>query len=114
MSRSRTWGYEQADCIGNNALGLFIDDLEYLIAHFTQAPNLHTEARIFQAQAAADTLVQHYATHARRTQAFQDQKVTIRAIDTGKSGVQLLPVFSAGLKKSLETLLAQSNATPIH
>ena len=114
MTRSRTWGYEQPDCTGNNALGLFIDDLDYVIQHFVRAPGLQTEARVFQAQAAANTLVQEYRDRARKTQAFNGQYIEIRAVNMGNDTVQLLPVFSPGLKQALTTLLEKTRTTQPH
>lgn len=108
------WGYERPDCVGNNALALFIDDIQRVLdAH--AATDGSTEARLFQVQADANQLLKGYATHARGTPAFKDQFITIRAVDaSGQTPAQWLPLFSPGLKQALQTLLKRSQDTSSH
>src|SRR3546814_5919356 len=68
---SRPWGYERADCSGDYALSLFLDDMERVVDHYaTQASEEPLETRLFRAQAAANKLLQAYDKNARKTDAF--------------------------------------------
>lgn len=108
-----TWGYERPDCIGNNALALFIDDIQRILDHYGQMQGA-AETRLFQAQAAANKLLKAYETNARRTTAFHGQFIEIKSVSAMGSAPQWVPLFSPGLKQALKTLLDRSNDTPTH
>ena len=108
------WGYERVDCSGSHALSLFLDDLEHLVDHYANLPGQHMETRVFQAQAAANKLLQAYQKNARRTDAFTHQSIQIKAITDAQQKVQLVPIFSSGLKQHLLKLLERSNKTTQH
>lgn len=110
---NQTWGYERPDCIGNNALALFIDDIQRILDHYAQLDGT-PETRLFQAQAAANKLLQAYQKNARKTQAFNGQFIEIKAVVAGNSTAQWVPIFSSGLKQALKTLLEHSKNTPTH
>lgn len=110
-----SWGYERPDCVGNNALALFIDDIQRIVDHYSQQPGA-LETRLFQAQAAANKLLKAYEKNARKTTAFSGQYIEIKAVKTDPSATtqQWAPIFSSGLKLALKTLLQHSQNTPTH
>ena len=108
------WGYERADCNGDQALNLFLEDLEHLVDHYTKLPGQHVETSAFQAQAAANKLLQAYQKNARRTEAFNNQYIEIKSMIDGQGVTQLVPIFSSGLKQNLLRLLERSNKTTQH
>lgn len=108
-----TWGYERPDCIGNNALALFIDDIQRVLDHYSQLPGA-PEERLFQAQAAANKLLQAYQKNARKTKAFDGQYIEIKTVVTDKPQPQWVPIFSSGLKQAMKALLEHTRTTPTH
>ncbi len=107
------WGYERPECRGSFALSLFLDDMDRLVTHYatkTESP----EIRQFQAQAAANKLVQAYQKNARGTQAFTHQSIEIRSVIDNTGHLQFVPIFSSGLKACLMELLQRSNQTHLH
>ena len=111
---ARPWGYERADCRGDFALSLFLDDIEYLIDHYATQTGGQQEAQLFRAQAAANKLLQAYQKNARRTEAFNNQYIEIKSMIDGQGVTQLVPIFSSGLKQNLLRLLERSNKTTQH
>ncbi len=107
------WGYEQADCRGDYALSLFLDDLQRLLDHY-EARNGQAEQNLLDAQAAANKLISAYQKNARNTQAFDRQSIQIRSVITAADHAQFVPIFSAGLKQNLQRLLDRSNQTNLH
>lgn len=110
------WGYERADCRGSFALSLFLDDMDNLITHYTdqaQAPE-DRQTALFQAQAAANKLLQAYEKNARNTTAFTHQFIEIKSIVDAQGNLQLVPIFSMGLKQHLVDLLKRTNETRLH
>jgi uncharacterized protein YfcZ (UPF0381/DUF406 family) len=107
------WGYERPDCIGNHALALFIDDIQRVLDHYAQRPG-STEIQVFQAQAAANKLLQAYDKNARKTTAFKGQHIEIKVVDAGDGQSRWVPLFSEGLKRALKALLERSQSTPSH
>lgn len=107
------WGYERIDCRGDFALSLFLDDMERLLAHYVQGAD-SAEVRQFQAQAAANKLLQAYQKNARATQAFTRQSIEIRSVANAAGQTQFVPIFSAGLKACLMALLKRSNDAYLH
>lgn len=99
-----TWGYERPDCVGNNALALFIDDIQRVLDHYTQVSGT-PEERLFQAQAAANKLLQAYQKNARKTRAFDNQYLEIKTVTVGDAEPQWVPIFSSGLKQAMKALL---------
>ena len=108
------WGYERADCRGDHALNLFLEDLEHLVDHYTSQTAQHQETRIFQAQAAANKLLQAYQKNARNTDAFTNQSIQIKSVIDAQHTLQLVPIFSSGLKQHLLRLLERTNSTTHH
>ncbi|PLC54990.1 hypothetical protein CR155_05935 [Pollutimonas nitritireducens] len=111
---TKQWGYERADCRGSFALSLFLDDMERLIEHYTGQAAAQPEAVIFQAQAAANKLVQAYERNARNTTAFTKQSIEIKSVVDAEGALLLVPIFSTGLKQKLVELLKRSNETKVH
>lgn len=110
------WGYERADCRGSFALSLFLDDMDKLVTHYAaraQAPD-QRQVSLFQAQAAANKLLQAYQKNARNTTAFAHQFIEIKSIEDAEGLVQFVPIFSSGLKQQLLVLLKRSNETHLH
>jgi len=107
------WGYERADCRGDFALSLFLDDMDRLVRHYA-AQNLHPDTRLVQAQAAANKLVRAYGENARGTQAFSDQSIQIKSFVDESGSLVLVPIFSAELKKHLVSLLNRSDPSTLH
>ncbi|NYT61423.1 hypothetical protein H0A66_03665 [Alcaligenaceae bacterium] len=108
------WGYERADCRGSYALSLFLDDMDKLITHYTSEAAKRPDAVLFQAQAAANKLLQAYQKNARNTVAFTNQFIEIKSLINNQNQLQLVPIFSAGLKEKLVELLHKSNQTSLH
>ncbi|MFT0546847.1 hypothetical protein ACMHYO_10950 [Allopusillimonas ginsengisoli] len=108
------WGYERADCTGEYALALFLDDMERVVEHYATLDGEQVETRIFQAQAAANKLLKAYANNARKTTAFDGQFIDIKAFVNEDGQTQFVPIFSSGLKQKLLTLLKRSNQTTRH
>lgn len=108
------WGYERADCRGSYALSLFLDDMDKLITHYTSVAVERPDAVVFQAQAAANKLLQAYEKNARNTAAFTNQFIEIKSLVDAKKQIQLVPIFSSGLKQKLVELLHKSNQTSLH
>lgn len=108
------WGYERADCRGSFALSLFLDDMDRLIAHYTDQLSAQPDAGLFQAQAAANKLLQAYEKNARNTTAFTLQSIEIKSLVDGQGKLVLVPIFSSGLKRQLVELLNRSNNTSVH
>lgn len=107
------WGYERADCRGNFALSLFLDDMERVVKHYaTQGAD--PETRLAQAQAAADKLLQAYQKNAKGTKAFTGQSIKIKSFVDESGSLAFVPIFSAELKQHLVDLLNRSNQTSIH
>lgn len=111
---TKQWGYERADCRGSFALSLFLDDMDRLIEHYTGQAAEQPDAVLFQAQAAANKLVQAYEKNARNTTAFSNQFIEIKSVVDGKGTLLLVPIFSSGLKQKLVELLNRSNETSLH
>src|SRR3546814_332377 len=112
---SRPWGYERADCSGDYALSLFLDDMERVVDHYaTQASEEPLETRLFRAQAAANKLLQAYDKNARKTDAFANQFIEIKSIADAENKQQFVPIFSSGLKARLIRLLNRTNQTSQH
>ena len=111
---TKQWGYERADCRGSFALSLFLDDMDRLIEHYTALAAEQPDVVLFQAQAAANKLVQAYAKNARNTTAFNSQSIEIKSVVDDKGMLLLVPIFSSGLKQKLVELLKRSNATSVH
>ncbi len=111
---TKQWGYERADCRGSFALSLFLDDMDRLIEHYTGQAAEQPDAVLFQAQAAANKLVQAYEKNARNTTAFTNQFIEIKSVVDGKGAPLLVPIFSSGLKQKLVELLNRSNETSVH
>ncbi len=111
---TRPWGYERADCRGDFALSLFLDDIEHLVDHYSAQADEQLEARLFRAQAAANKLLQAYEKNARKTDAFTHQFIEIKCIVDGQDKQQFVPIFSTGLKTQLVRLLNQTNQTTRH
>ncbi|NYT57355.1 hypothetical protein H0A65_00295 [Alcaligenaceae bacterium] len=111
---TRQWGYERTECTGDHALNLFLEDLEHLVDHYTADTGRQPETRLFQAQAAANKLLQAYQKNARKTDAFTHQFIEIKSIIDAQGNLQLVPIFSSGLKQHLLRLLKKSNATTHH
>lgn len=109
-----SWGYERADCAGDHALGLFLDDMERVVEHYASLEGMQPDARVFQAQAAANKLLQAYAKNARKTTAFNGQFIEIKSFVNAAGQIQLVPIFSSGLKQALIKLLNRSNQTTRH
>src|SRR5690606_27307950 len=95
-----TWGYERADCRGDYALSLFLDDMDRLVKHYVVQDG-SVEENVFQAQAAANKLLRAYEHNARNTTAFTKQSIQIKAIVDSSQTMQFLPIFSSGLKEHL-------------
>ena len=108
------WGYERADCKGDHALNLFLEDLEHLVDHYAGQTGQQLETRVFQAQAAANKLLQAYQKNARNTDAFTNQFIEIKSVIDAQDTLQLVPIFSMGLKQHLLRLLKRSNTTTRH
>ncbi|HEY9280182.1 MAG TPA: hypothetical protein VIP51_08925 [Eoetvoesiella sp.] len=108
-----TWGYERADCRGDYALSLFLDDIDRLVTHYASLSG-QLEANLFQAQAAANKLLQAYEKNARGTRAFANQSIEIKSIINDTQQLQFVPIFSSGLKEYLIKLLKRSNQTSVH
>ncbi|WP_442592588.1 hypothetical protein ACSBPU_13425 [Parapusillimonas sp. JC17] len=108
------WGYERAYCTGDHALALFLDDMERVVEHYANLNGAQLDARVFQAQAAANKLLQAYAKNARKTTAFNDQFIEIKSFVNAAGQTQLVPIFSSGLKQALIRLLNRSNQTTRH
>jgi len=111
---TRQWGYERTECTGDHALNLFLEDLEHLVDHYTAETGQQPETRLFQAQAAANKLVQAYQKNARNTAAFTHQFIEIKSVVDAHDKLQLVPIFSSGLKQHLLRLLKKSNARTQH
>lgn len=109
--KARPWGYERADCRGDFALSLFLDDIEHLVDHYSAQTGEQLEARLFRAQAAANKLLQAYEKNARKTDAFTHQFIEIKCIADGENATQFVPIFSSGLKTQLVRLLNRTNQT---
>lgn len=107
------WGYERADCRGDFALSLFLDDMERVIKHYA-TQDTDPEACLAQAQAATDKLLQAYQQNAKGTNAFTGQSIKIRSFVDESGRLAFVPIFSAGLKQHLVDLLNRSNHTSIH
>jgi len=107
------WGYEQANCRGDYALSLFLDDIQRLLDHY-EARDGQVELNLLDAQAAANKLIGAYQINARGTQAFERQSIEIRSIVNAQDRIQFVPIFSAGLKQNLLRLLKRSNQTNLH
>jgi len=110
----RQWGYERADCRGDYALNLFLDDMEHLVDHYAAQSSEQIETRLFQAQAAANKLLQAYEKNARNTEAFSGQSIEIKSVIDAQNVLQFVPIFSSGLKQQLIRLLKRTNATVQH
>ncbi len=116
MTTTPQWGYERSDCRGSFALSLFLDDMDRLVDHYTSQAKAHVEPDrvVFQAQAAANKLLQAYERNARNTTAFARQSIEIKPVVGSDHHVMLVPIFSSGLKQHLVELLRRSNATSVH
>ncbi|HUG59931.1 MAG TPA: hypothetical protein VL002_16990 [Candidimonas sp.] len=111
---TQQWGYERADCRGDFSLSLFLDDMDRLITHYTAQASEQPETVLFQAQAAANKLLQAYEKNARNTTAFSNQFIEIKSVVDAKDSLVLVPIFSSGLKQKLIELLKRSNQTSLH
>ncbi|MDS1141997.1 hypothetical protein RE432_16260 [Pusillimonas sp. SM2304] len=111
---TRQWGYERADCSGDYALNLFLDDMEHLVDHYAAPSGEQLETRLFQAQAAANKLLQAYEKNARNTAAFTGQFIEIKSVVDAQDVLQFVPIFSSGLKQQLIKLLKRSNTATQH
>ncbi|WP_353150044.1 hypothetical protein [Pollutimonas bauzanensis] len=111
---TKQWGYERADCRGDFALSLFLDDMDRLITHYTGRASEQPETVLFQAQAAANKLLQAYEKNARNTTAFTSQFIEIKSLINATNNLVLVPIFSSGLKQKLVELLNRSNQTSLH
>ena len=111
---TKQWGYERADCRGDFALSLFLDDMDRLITHYTGRASDHPETVLFQAQAAANKLLQAYEKNARNTDAFTRQFIEIKCVTDEHDTQQFVPIFSSGLKAQLLRLLHRTNQTSRH
>lgn len=119
-----SWGYERADCVGDFALSLFLDDIDTLITHYTEiangtadqptSPAHHPETTVFQAQTAANKLLKAYQNNARKTDAFTNQHIDVKSVVDNNGALLLVPIFSTGLKQHLLRLLDRSNKTLLH
>jgi hypothetical protein len=116
MTTTPQWGYERADCRGSFALSLFLDDMDKLVDHYTSQAQAQGEPErvVFQAQAAANKLLQAYEKNARNTMAFTRQSIEIKPVVGADHKIMLIPIFSSGLKQHLVELLRRSNATSVH
>lgn len=108
------WGHERPDCAGDHALALFLDDMERVVEHYANLDGVQLETRLFQAQAAANKLLQAYAKNARRTTAFDGQFIEIRSFVNDAGRTQFVPIFSSGLKQALIRLLDRSTQVTRH
>jgi len=113
MALNENWGYARMDCRGDHALSLFLDDIERLLRHYASLDG-QPEANRFQAQAAANTLIQAYDKNARGTQAFKNQSIEVRSFVNDRQCLEFVPIFSSGLKAKLVALLKRSNAAATH
>ncbi|MGB3287993.1 MAG: hypothetical protein WBA83_01830 [Burkholderiaceae bacterium] len=111
---TRSWGYERADCRGDFALDLFLDDIEHLVDHYAAQTQEQLEARLFRAQAAANKLLQAYEKNARNTDAFTRQSIEIKCVTDERNRQQFVPIFSSGLKAQLVRLLNRTNQATRH
>ncbi|MGB6103575.1 MAG: hypothetical protein WBF88_06965 [Pusillimonas sp.] len=111
---TRQWGYERADCNGDHALNLFLEDMEHVVDHYAGQTGQPLETRLFQAQAAANKLLQAYQKNSRNTHAFNDQFIEIKSVVDAQDRLQFVPIFSNVLKQQLIRLLKRSNATTQH
>ena len=111
---SPKWGYERPDCAGDNALALFLDDIERVVEHYAGLDGIQLETRVFQAQAAANKLLGAYAKNARNTSAFAGQFIEIKSFINESGKTQFVPIFSGELKRALVKLLNRSNETTRH
>jgi hypothetical protein len=98
------WAYQRPDCRGPKALGYFIDDLQKVLDDHTAQVNA-SPAALYDAQADANKLLQHYAQVPAAPLAFEGQSITLKTADNGRGGIQLVPLFSAALKQALVKLL---------
>ncbi len=111
---TKQWGYERADCRGSYALSLFLDDMDVLVTHYASQTLEQPETVLFQAQAAANKLLQAYEKNARNTSAFINQYIEIKSVVDAEGKLLLVPIFSSGLKQKLIALLKRSNETSMH
>jgi len=104
------WGYQRPECRGANALGLFIDDLHRVLEGH-EGNVAKSPAALYQAQADTNALVRRYADLAGAPAVFAGQSITLRTAPAEHGGVQLVPLFSAGLKQALVALLRAGETT---
>lgn len=102
-----SWGHERADCRGDRALGFFIDDLHRVLSQHDDAREGGALALI-PAQQAVDALLRRYVEIGASPAAFNGQTITLRQGADQMGVAQIVPVFSAGLKAALTTLLRRS------
>jgi len=104
------WGFQRPDCRGANALGLFIDDLQRVLdGHESNVAK--SPAALYQAQADTNALVRRYADLTNAPAVFAGQSITLRTAPADHGGVQLVPLFSPGLKQALVALLRVGEST---
>lgn len=105
-----SWGYQRPDCRGANALGLFIDDLHRVLEGH-EGKVAKSPAALYQAQADTNALVRRYADLTNAPAVFAGQSITLRTAPGEQGGVQLVPLFSPGLKQALIALLRAGEST---
>ena len=98
------WGYERADCRGPRALGLFIDDLDRVLAEHT-AGRESSPLAVMAAQHNIDQVMQHYVRVGAHPPAFNGQTVTLRQGTDAQGQHHVVPIFSPELKQALIALL---------
>lgn len=111
---TRKWGYESPACSGSYALSLFLDDMDCLVEHYAGRTDATLETRLFQAQAAANKLLQAYDKNARNTTAFKQQFIEVKSTTDEQGKLIFVPIFSTGLKQQLVELLYKTDHSNQH
>ena len=111
---TRKWGYESPACSGSYALSLFLDDMDCVVEHYASNTDQPLETRLFQAQAAANKLLQAYDKNARNTTAFKQQFIEVKSTTDEHGKLVFVPIFSTGLKQQLVALLYKTDHSNQH
>lgn len=114
MTTTINWGYQRADCRGDFALSLFLDDMDRLVTHYAAQTEQQPEVNLFRAQAAANKLLKAYENNAKGTRAFVNQSIEIKSVVDASGVLLFVPIFSSGLKQRLIALLDRSNRVSVH
>lgn len=107
LSRQPPWGWENPRCKGENAVSLFIDDLQRVLQG-RQFNAEHNDGQLAQAQQDVDMLLGKYVQLGAAPQIFGGQTVELK-LGVDRAGVtHVVPIFSPALKQHFVQLLGKA------